>query len=208
MQGLGKEPYHVTIEIVNRQCKGLGIIKDLGVKQCSLVDVRNLPTGLTRHLIKFPSSEMPRGIPHGITVSQRGDKETFLWFDTDGCDVCRTILATNSFLVSGRKLEGNMITYSFVAPTPEAFRMILSKLDEGGLTPKIVEAGSFQSEGKKLSRKQERVLWLALKMGYFDYPRKVHTSELSQRLGVGTSTLSETLRRGTRRLLEDHFKTR
>jgi hypothetical protein len=150
---------------------------------------------------------IPKGSHQEINISHKGAKETFLWFDTDGCDVCRTILATNSFLVSGRKLEGSLITYSFVAPTPEAFKEILTKLEESGLQPKIVEAGKFQPEGKTLTRKQERVLWLALKMGYFDYPRKVHTSELSQRLGVGSSTLSETIRRGTRRLLENHFES-
>jgi hypothetical protein len=209
MQRLRDEPYNATLEIVNTQCKGLGIIKDLGIKQCALVDVRNLPTGLTRHLIRFPSSEMrriPKGSPHEINVSHKGAKETFLWFDTDGCDVCRTILATNSFLVSGRKLEGSVIVYSFVAPTHEAFKKVLTKLEESGLKPKIVEAGMLQPKGKTLTQKQERVLWLALKMGYFDYPRKVYTSELSQRLGIGSSTLSETIRRGTRRLLEDHFE--
>jgi len=109
--------------------------------------------------------------------------------------------------VSGRKLEGSVITYSFVAPTPEAFKEILTKLEESGLHPRIVEAGKFQPEGKTLTRKQERVLWLALKMGYFDYPRRVHTLELSQRLGIGSSTLSETIRRGTRRLLEDRLES-
>ena len=204
------EPYHATIEIVNTQCKGLGIIKELGIKQCALVDVRNLPNGLTRHLIRFPSSEMhriPKDSTHKMTISRKSSKETFLWFDTHGCDVCRTILATDSFLISGRKLEGSMILYSFVAPTPWAFEKAVTKLEEGGLKPKIVEAGKFQSKLKTLTQKQERVLWLALKMGYFDYPRKVHTSELSQRLGISSSTLSETIRRGTRRLLEDHFQS-
>jgi len=210
MQRLRDEPYHATLEIVNTRCKGLGIIKDLGIKQCALVDVRNLPNGLTRHLIRSPSSEMrniPKDSPHEINVSHKGDKETFLWFDTDGCDVCRTILATNSFLVSGRRLEGSMIVYSFVAPTPAAFKKVITKLEESGLKPKIVEAGKLHPKGKTLTEKQDRVLWLALKMGYFDYPRKVHTSELSQRLGIGSSTLSETIRRGTRRLLEDHFQS-
>jgi hypothetical protein len=207
---LRDEPYHATIEIVNTRCKGLGIIKDLGIKQCALVDVRNLPNGLTRHLIRFPSSEMrriPKDSPHEMNVSRKNDKETFLWFDTEGCDVCRNILATNSFLVSGRKLKGSMIVYSFVAPTPETFKKVIGKLEESGLKPKIIEAGKLQPKGKTLTAKQDRVLWLALRMGYFEYPRKVHTSELSRRLGIGSSTLSETIRRGTRRLLEDHFES-
>ncbi len=210
MPRLRDEPHHATIEIINHKCKGLKVMKDIGVRQCDLVDVRNLPSGLTRHLISFPSSEsytIPKERSHEIIVSRKKGKETFLWFDTDGCGVCRTILAANCFLVSGRKLEGNTILYSFVAPTPEAFREVLVRLEDSGLNPKVVEAGKYQPKTKLLTEKQERVLWLALKMGFFDYPRKVHTLELAQRLGIESSTLSEIIRRGTRRLLEDHYKS-
>ena len=58
-----------------------------------------------------------------------------------------------------------------------------------------------------MTEKQERVLWLALKMGFFEFPRRITMLELSRRLGVGLSTLSEIIRRGIRRLLENHFET-
>jgi predicted DNA binding protein len=51
------------------------------------------------------------------------------------------------------------------------------------------------------------VLRLAFKMGFFAYPRKIHMSELSRRLKIKSSTLSEISRRGIRRLLEHHFET-
>ncbi len=210
MKSFKDEPYHATINVTNDHCEGLKIIKSLGIKYCNLVDVRNLPNGLTRHLISFPSSEaytIPKERSHEVIVGRKKGKEAFLWFDTEGCDVCKAILATNSFLISGRKLEGNTILYSFVAPTPEAFKKILVKLEDGGFKPEIIEAGQYQQRSKLLTEKQERVLWLALKMGFFNYPRKVRTSELSQRLGIGSSTLSEIIRRGTRRLLEDHYRS-
>lgn len=210
MPRLQNEPHLATIEVLNDQCNGLKVIKELGVRQCNLVDVRNLPNGLTRHLISFPSSEaytIPKERSHEITVSHKKGKETFLWFDTDGCHVCKTILETNCFLVSGKKLEGNTILYSFVAPTPAALKKVLVKLEDSGLKSNIIEAGKYQPKTKLLTEKQDRVLWLALKMGFFNYPRRVHTSELAQRLGIKPSTLSEILRRGTRRLLEDHYKS-
>jgi len=46
-----------------------------------------------------------------------------------------------------------------------------------------------------------------LEKGVFDYPRKTNTLELSRRLGISLSTLSEITRRGMRRLVEDHFET-
>jgi len=76
-----------------------------------------------------------------------------------------------------------------------------------GLKPKILEVGKFRPKGKTLTEKQERVLWLALKMGFFEFSRKITMAELSRRLGLGLSTLSEITRRGIRRLLEDHFET-
>jgi len=45
-----------------------------------------------------------------------------------------------------------------------------------------------------------------LKGGFFDYPRKIGMRELSAKLGIKPATLSETIRRGTRRLLEHHFE--
>jgi predicted DNA binding protein len=79
-------------------------------------------------------------------------------------------------------------------------------LEASGLKPKILEIGKFKPKGEVLTEKQERVLWLALKMGFFDFPRKITMLELSSRLGVGLSTLSEIARRGIRRLLEYHFE--
>lgn len=58
-----------------------------------------------------------------------------------------------------------------------------------------------------LTEKQERLLWLALKMGFLDYPRKINAVELSRRVGIRASTLSEITRRGIHRLLEQHFET-
>jgi predicted DNA binding protein len=39
-----------------------------------------------------------------------------------------------------------------------------------------------RATGKVLTAKQEKVLWLAIKLGFFDVPRKIHTRELSKKL--------------------------
>ena len=66
--------------------------------------------------------------------------------------------------------------------------------------------GKFEPKAGVLTEKQERIFWLALKGGFFDYPRKIDTVELAAKLGISPSTLSEITRRGMRRLLESHFK--
>jgi predicted DNA binding protein len=210
MEQVEDEPYHVTLEIVNKRCKGLRMLKVSGIQQYSLSDVRGLPGGLTRHLIRMPSKEIveiPENTFTKIRSGDRFDGRASAWFDSDGCDVCKTILSNNSFLISGRHVEGYTILYSFVAPNFKAFKNIVSTLEATGLKPRILEVGKFRRKGKILTEKQERVLWLALKMGFFEFPRKINMLELSRRLGVALSTLSEITRRGIRRLLEDHFET-
>lgn len=66
--------------------------------------------------------------------------------------------------------------------------------------------GKFELKTAVLTEKQERIFWLALKGGFFDYPRKIGLRELAEKLGVQSSTLSEIMRRGTRRLLEHYFE--
>lgn len=203
------QPYHVTLEIENRQCEGLRKLEDSGIEKYALVDIRGVPKGPTRHLIKIPLV-LHKNLPSKFFAKTQIDesrKTTSAWFNTDGCDVCNTILGNSSFLVSARHVEGYSIIYSFVAPSFDAYRKIISSLESQGIKIKILEVGSFNPTSRILTEKQQRVLWVALKMGFFEYPRKITMLELSQRLGVGLSTLSEMLRRGSRRLLEDYFKT-
>lgn len=186
------------------------MLEEQGIQQYTLSDVRGLPKGLTRHLIRMPSKEIA-AIPKDTFTKIRGgskfDEGVSAWFDSDGCDVCKAMLSHNSFLISGRHLEGYTILYTFVTTNFDAFKSIISTLEAKGLKPKILEVARFKPKGKILTEKQERALWLALKMGFFEYPRKITMLELSRRIGIGLSTLSEISRRGIRRLLEDHFET-
>jgi hypothetical protein len=158
----------------------------------------------------MPSTQIEK-IPKSMFVKTRSsDKfegEASGWFDSNGCDACNAILSHGSFLISGRNIEDHTIVYTFITPNFDAFKSIISALESTGLKPKVLEMVKYKRTGKILTEKQERVLWLALKMGFFEYPRKIHTAELSRRLGIGVSTLSEITRRGMRRLLQDHFRT-
>ena len=79
-------------------------------------------------------------------------------------------------------------------------------METNGLKVNILKMGKFESQDGILTEKQERLFWLALKEGFFDYPRKIDSVELAVKLGISTSTLSEIMRLGIRRLLESHFK--
>jgi len=203
------EPYLITIEVVNTRCKVSRTLIGLGIKQFKIIDIRAFPAGLTSHLVKIPTKQLDK-IPRGSVKIQSSDeskKETSGWFDSEGCDVCNTILSQGIFLISGRSIKDDTLVYSFITRNFEAFKSIISKLEDTGLKPRVLEAARYKARMKILTEKQERLLWLAFKMGFFDYPRKINTTELSHRLGMEASTFSEITRRGMRRLLEHHFET-
>jgi predicted DNA binding protein len=184
------------------------MLENAGVEKYALVDIRGTLKGPTRHLIRLSpteSAKLPEKLFTETHLDQAGNI-TSAWFNTNGCDICNTILANSSFLISARHVQGYTIVYSFVTPNFNAYRQIITALEAQKMEFKILEVGKFQPRSKTLTEKQERVLWLALKMGFFEYPRKLTMRQLAKRLDSGLSSLSELLRRGLRRLVEEHFR--
>jgi hypothetical protein len=206
MERVEDEPYYITFEVANKDCKGLKVLKDAGVTEFTLVDVREVADGTTRHLLRLPAHQFHK-LPSGLSITDQVSGNPSLSFDSDGCVVCGTILSHNSFLVSARNVDmTDAIIYSFVAPSFHAFQTIVSDLEKAGFETLIRQVAKFQPQGKILTEHQERVLWYAFRLGFFDYPRKINTIVLSKKLGIVPSTLSEVTRRGLRRLLADHFE--
>ena len=177
----------------------------LGFEHLKVVDVRSSSSGSVRHLMDV-GEEQARRVPKELAAKGHVESKSSVWLESEGCEVCNTILAHDAFLVSGKSMEGNIITYSFMVPTFEAYKGIITDLEKAGHTVNVRKVGKFEQQIGVLTENQERIFWLALKSGFFDYPRQVGMAELAAKLGISTATLSETIRRGTRRLLEHYFK--
>jgi hypothetical protein len=208
MPDLWNKPYHVVIEVENKQCQMLAKLVSLGLRNLKVVDIRSSAKGVVRHLVELSPDqlkELPKDFKMAASKHKVEGKPT-VWFESEGCEVCSKILSRDAFLVSGKSLDKDKITYSFLVPTLEAYTGIISALESAGFRVDVLRMGSFEPKAGVLTETQERVFWLALKGGFFDYPRKIDTLELAKKLGIRPSTLSEIIRRGTRRLLEHHFK--
>ena len=200
-----REPYHVVLEVENKECKMVKKLATLGFKHLKVVDVRSSSSGSVKHLMDL-GEEQAKKVPKELVAPKRVEGKSSVWMESEGCEVCNTILAHDAFLVSGKSLEDNMITYSFMVPTFEVYQSILKELQKTGHKVNVRKIGKFQQQIGILTENQERIFWLALKSGFFDYPRQVGMKELSAKLGISPATLSEIVRRGTRRLLEHYFK--
>jgi predicted DNA binding protein len=205
MSSAWREPYHVVLEIENKQCKMVKRLSTLGFNHLKVVDVRSSHTGSVKHLMDL-GEEQAKKVPKEMVSAKRVEGKTAVWMESEGCEVCNTILAHDAFLVSGKSLEDSMILYSFMVPTFEAYQAILADLTKTGHMFIVRKIGKFEQQIGVLTENQERIFWLALKSGFFDYPRQVDLTELSKKLGISPATLSEIMRRGTRRLLEHYFR--
>jgi predicted DNA binding protein len=202
-----EEPYHVEIELKNENCKISKFLKEQEIREFKIADIRGMKEGSIRHMLSVPMKFADKVSDNRtIEVSHSNLSGLSAWIVSEGCEVCNSIVSRNAFLISGGSMGREEILYSFIAPSYDVFRTIITELEEKGFEPNVLKLEKFASTGRVLTRKQERRLWHALKAGFFDYPRKITNEELSQALGIMPSTLSENLRRGIRRLLENYFK--
>jgi predicted DNA binding protein len=200
-----REPYHVVIELENRQCKMVGRLASLGFKHLKVLDVRSSSSGSVRHLMDVGEDQKHK-VPKELAAKGHAKGKSSVWLESEGCEVCNNILAHDAFLVSGKSMQDKIITYSFMVPTFEAYRGIIADLEKAGHKVQVRKIGKFEQKIGVLTENQERIFWLALKSGFFEYPRQIGMAELAAKLGISGATLSEIIRRGTRRLLEHHFK--
>jgi len=59
-----------------------------------------------------------------------------------------------------------------------------------------------------LTIKQEEILRMAYKMGLFDFPRRITLNEFAKMVGLSPTTVTEILRTGLRKVLNEYFKGR
>ncbi|MDR1992202.1 MAG: helix-turn-helix domain-containing protein [Nitrososphaerota archaeon] len=205
MTNTWQEPYHIVIDVENKKCRMVSKLASLGFKHLKVVDVRSIKGGSVRHLMDL-GEEHAKKIPKELTPKSSAENKSTVWLESIGCEVCNTILTHNAFLVSGKSMPDNIITYSFMVPTHNAFRAIINDLEKTGHKVTVRKVGKFRQQIDVLTEKQEKIFWIALKSGFFDYPRQIDMTELANKLDISTATLSEIIRRGTRRLLEHYFK--
>ena len=147
MADVWRKPYHVVIEVENRECRMLKKFDSLGIQHLKVTDIRSSSSGSVKHLIELDREQVKK-IPKGFkVVVPRGKAESkpSIWFDSEGCEVCNTILSRDAFLISGKSMEENTIKYSFIVPTFEAYKSIVSALENSGHKVNVQKNGQLRT---------------------------------------------------------------
>lgn len=138
-----------------------------------------------------------------ITPIERG--KALAIFTTTKCIVCRLLANTDCFLTASTSTKDGRMQWTLLISEKVPLQQLVANLERHGAEPKLV---SLTEIGDKdaLTARQEQITRMAFERGYFDFPRSVGLRQLAKIFGVSTSTLSEILRKGQRRIMTRYFK--
>lgn len=118
--------------------------------------------------------------------------------------IMRCITDSDCFLIHGSGEYGTPIEWK-VLGTKRSLAKLMASLTHRGVKYEVTEISKVKRH-RVLTTRQEWLLRSAFEMGYFDYPKRIHTRRLAGLLGVSAPTLHESLRKTQRRLIEEHFE--
>jgi len=138
-----------------------------------------------------------------ITPIERG--RALAVFTTTKCIVCRLLANTDCFLTSSTSTKDGRMQWTLLLSEKGPLKELMANLERHGAEPKLV---SLTEIGDKdaLTARQEQITRMAFERGYYDFPRSIGLRQLAKIFGVSTSTLSEILRKGQRRIMARYFK--
>lgn len=120
------------------------------------------------------------------------------------CGGCHSLARSECFMLDATAAEGAGLIWRILAPKRAAAKALVNDLAERGIDAELMAIRTSTASGM-LTDRQETVMSLAYKLGYFEFPKEIRLSELAEKLDVAKSTLSEILRKGEAKVLHAYF---
>jgi predicted DNA binding protein len=123
---------------------------------------------------------------------------------TNQCVACCSMVGSEAFLLDSHMDKKGKIVWRLLSTEKEAIRQIIADLENHRYTVELMKLTSVDVEELMTSR-QEDILQIAFERGYFDYPKRISLRDLASMFDISISTLSEMLRKGQRKIMEEYF---
>ncbi len=123
---------------------------------------------------------------------------------TNECVACCSMVGSEAFLLESNMDKDGKTIWRLLATEKEAIRMIISDLEDHRYIVELRKLTSVDVDELMTSR-QEDILQIAYERGYFDYPKRISLRDLAAMFDISISTLSEMLRKGQRKIMEEYF---
>jgi predicted DNA binding protein len=153
---------------------------------------------LTRALEKAPDvtdSDLARVAPNRVVGS----------VTSNDCLVCQAVVEsnTNCFIAPAATEEDCNMNYKLFI-SGGGLPLFLQRLHRKGVNYKIEDLSPLTSP-RGITARQQNVLRSALELGYYDFPKRVSTEELANKMGIKSGTVVEILRRAEKNVISRYF---
>ncbi|MDW5561915.1 MAG: helix-turn-helix domain-containing protein [Methanomassiliicoccus sp.] len=125
-------------------------------------------------------------------------------FSTNQCVACRLLAGSECFLTGSTTTKEGRLKWTMLVTQKKVLQELIDNLTKIHAQPKLVKITEL-TDSDELTKRQEQVTRMAFERGYFDFPRRIGLKELATMFDVSTSTLSEILRKGQRRIMMRYF---
>ncbi|MHB8360918.1 MAG: helix-turn-helix domain-containing protein, partial [Thermoplasmataceae archaeon] len=127
---------------------------------------------------------------------------TRLWVYGKSCSACKFMALSDAVVLGTKSIDRNTVRFRLLISSNGNAKKIVHELEESGLEPIIIDGpNEIKTE---ITDRENQILRLCLDLGYFDNEREASLKDISKLLGISVSSLSETLRRGLRKITEDY----
>ena len=134
-----------------------------------------------------------------------GDDFVLLNIKTEDPLILTALMKTQLLLIYPLTIKNGIVEVKVIAERSK-IDLFLSELEHKTINFSIRSIGYYHGT-QLLTQKQNEILQIANKKGYYDIPRKISLSNLANELNISPSALSETFRRIHKKISTNHLRS-
>lgn len=137
--------------------------------------------------------------PHHVEITESGDNS--MWVQSSNCEVCKFFSRTEHAALLGTTINGRyLLSIRLLLPSKSKLLAISNLLRMEGIDFTVVKEEPYRHQ--VLTPRERQILESAFKAGYFEIDGRASLSQLATNFNISPSSLSETMRRGLRKIVE------
>lgn len=181
-----------------------------------LIDTVRTEEGITRDLVEVnlreeDSDAVIKAIEDfehvvNLEITERHKGRLLAIVEVRDCPGCVSLATADVFLLSAHTTEDRRLEWKVAFSNRDDLDKLIAELQKTGSDVEMVRVSNAIDDGLRLTDRQLKIVEVAFKRGYYDYPKRISIRELARIFGVSTATVSEILRRGQRKIIKEHFE--
>ncbi len=181
-----------------------------------LIDTVQADEGITKDLVEINLREEDadaviefiKDFDHvvNVEITERHKGRLLAIVEVRDCPGCISLATSDVFLLSAHTTEDKRSEWKVAFSNREELDKLIWDMQSTGSDVELVRVSNAIDDGLRLTDRQLKIVEVAFKRGYYDYPKRISIRELARIFGVSTATVSEILRRGQRKIIKEHFE--